>query len=67
MSSTRSSLPDTLGHVELLLNPFPGAHSLVLQVLVGDSQSLLGAGDDSGFSCWSKLPLGIPSRLFSTE
>ena len=51
MSRLQASLPDTLKRAGLLLGLFLGAHSLVLQVLVGDSQSLLGVrGGDSGFS-----------------
>lgn len=51
ISSVQTSLPDTLKRAWLLLGLLLGAHSLVLQVLVGDSHSLLGVrGGDSGFS-----------------
>ena len=50
------------------LGPSPGAQSLLLQALPGDPRPLLGVrGGDSGFGCWSKLPLGPPSRLCPSE
>lgn len=55
-----------LKHTVLLLGTSPGAHSLALQALLGDPLPLPGVrGGDSGFSYWSQLPLGPPSRLFS--